>query len=78
MRRLGAASRLFAGGEVGLQGSFEGDASYRISVGPRISYRISPQFRIGGAAGLRTATGTGAPPATGYLRIDFLALPTAK
>jgi hypothetical protein len=75
MSRMGPDSKLFAGGEVGLQGSFAGPSTYRFQAGPRISYRISPTFRMGGAVGIRAGSGTGAPPMTGYARIEFLALP---
>lgn len=76
LSRLGGTEgRLFAGGEVGLQGSSEPTSFSRISVGPAISYRVSDMFRIGGAAGARFATGTNAPPVSGYARLDFLLTP---
>ena len=71
----GSTGKLFAGGEVGVQGSVATPSYYRISAGPAFSYRISDTFRIGGGAGVRFATGNNSPPATGYARLDFLALP---
>lgn len=75
----GPTGKLFAGGEVGLQGSGGTDAfplsSWRIQAGPAIGYRINETFRVGAAAGVRIAAGDAAPPMTGYLRLDFLALP---
>lgn len=71
----GSTGRLFAGGEVGLQGGMGNPSYYRIQAGPAISYRVTESFRLNGAAGVRIATGNSAPPMTGYARIGFLALP---
>ena len=71
----GPDGKLFAGGEVGFQGSADSPSYYRIQAGPAISYRVTESFRLGGAAGVRVATGDFAPPMTGYARIDFLLLP---
>lgn len=76
LNRLGGPTgRLYAGGEVGLQGGMEDPSFFKIQAGPAISYRVSNSFRIGGAAGVRISTGDFAPPMTGYARIDVLLLP---
>ncbi len=76
LNRLGGSTgKLFAGGEVGVQGSTDSPSYYRIQAGPAISYRVNESFRVGAAAGVRIATGDFSPPATGYARIDFLLLP---
>jgi hypothetical protein len=73
--RLGPESRVFAGGEVGLQGSATSPSFWRIQAGPAFEYRVSNAFRIGGAAGVRFSAGQQSPPLTGYARLEFLALP---
>ncbi len=74
--RLSPTSPLFVGGELAVLGG--GDASaYLAQFGPTIEYRFTPQFRLGGSAGLKSGisnvTGSAA-----YGRVEFLWLPNAK
>lgn len=78
-----AAQPVYVGGEFVLQGTqrgyinnqltrTRGPSETRFEVGPTIEYRISPEFRVGAAAGLRG--GNNSTAQSGYARIEFLLL----
>lgn len=83
-QRLGL-SPIFVGGEVVAQGAPERDVNltpvpgtvrvpsyYSFNVGPTLQYRVTENFRLLGAAGLRV--GNNDAPASGYAKLEFLLL----
>jgi hypothetical protein len=73
---LTATSPLWVGGEVALYGG--GDPSaYMAQFGPTIEYRFTPQFRLGGSAGLKVGVSNVTGNAV-YGRVEFLWLPNAR
>lgn len=71
-----AASPLWFGGEVAMLGGGN-PAAYLAQFGPTLEWRFNPQFRLGGAAGLKTGISNASGSAV-YGRIEFLWLPMAR
>lgn len=75
-RPLTTTSPLWVGGEVAVLGGGDSNA-YLAQFGPTLEYRVNPQFRFGGSAGLKTGISNVDGSAV-YGRLEFLWLPTAK
>jgi hypothetical protein len=75
-RPLATESPLWVGGEAALFGG--GDPSAWLGqFGPTIEWRFSPQFRLGGSAGLKFGLSNGGG-SSAYGRLEFLWLPRAR
>jgi hypothetical protein len=70
MIRIGPSSPISLGGDVTIQGSMKGDATYQLQLGPTLEYRVSQAVRLNAGAGYRTDTDWNA--GSGYARVGFL------
>jgi hypothetical protein len=75
-RPLASQSPLWVGGEAALMGGGGADA-WLAQFGPTVEWRFSPQFRLGGSAGLKVGV-SNASGSAAYGRLEFLWLPGAR
>jgi hypothetical protein len=71
------ASPVWIGGELALLGDTQSPSVWVAQLGPTLEYRFTPQFRLGGSAGLKFGL-SNANGSNAYGRIEFLWLPTQK